>query len=78
MTKTVAEVAERYRVSAPTVLKWIANGDLRPIKVGRSANGGKPRWMFTEKALADFEAKRTPGPAPVRTRRRKQAVERFY
>ena len=79
MTYTVAEVAAEERVSVHTVLKWLASGELKGFNVGRSPNGAKPRWRITEEALKTFEAKRTPGPPAVRTRRRKKiAVESFY
>ena len=78
MTFTVREVAERYGVSAPTVLAWIARHEMKAIDVSRK-QGGRPTWRITERALADFEEKRTPGPPPLRTRRRKQlAAETFY
>ena len=76
---TVQQIAERYGVSAHTVLAWIARHELRAVNVARSANGGKPRWRITEEGLLAFEEKRTPGPPALRTRRRKKiAVESFY
>ena len=79
MTFTVRQVAEQYAVSVHTVLAWIGKGELRAVNVARSVNGGKPRWRIKQEHLEAFEAKRTPGPPPVRKRRRREsAVEQFY
>ena len=78
MTFTVAEVAAEERVSVHTTLKWIAEGWLKAHNVSRKP-GGRPTWRITEEALRQFRELRTPGPPPVRTRRRKPVeVETFY
>ncbi|MCP3903126.1 MAG: helix-turn-helix domain-containing protein [Planctomycetes bacterium] len=41
-------VAERYHVSAATVRRWVREGRLQSIKVGKS-------HLFSVAALADFE-----------------------
>ena len=79
MTHAVRQLSERYSVSQHTILAWIRGGELRAVDVSRNP-GGRPRWRITEKALAAFEALRTPTPAPAMKRRRKQPeqVIAFY
>jgi excisionase family DNA binding protein len=78
-THSVREVAERYGVTAHTVLAWIQGGELRALNVGRSVAGKKPRWRITEQALQHFERLRLSSPAPAPERRkRREDVLRFY
>jgi excisionase family DNA binding protein len=78
-TLTVQQVADRYSVTAHTVLGWIACGELRAINVGRTRGAKKPRWRITPAALDAFEAARsTTPPAPVAPRRKQEEVIRFY
>jgi len=75
---TVEDVARRYRVSPDKVRAWIAHGELRGINTATNLCG-KPRWVIPPEALAEFEKKRTGGPAPKPQRRRRQpAVIDFY
>ena len=79
MTLTVANLCKRYSVSAHTILRWIASGELRAIDVSRKA-GGRPSWRITQESLSAFEALRSPTPVPPVKRRRKQmdSVIAFY
>ena len=72
MTYTVRDICNRYNVHENTVLGWIHNGELKAINVGRAPGKKKPRWRITDKALAAFEALRTPTPPAPRTRRRRK------
>ena len=76
---TVSEVARRYRVSADKVRGWIKAGELHAINTA-ALLCGRPRWVVTSDALADFEKKRQSGPAPKTQRRRRchQAQVDFY
>ena len=77
---TVKDVAERYAVGLHTVLTWIHAGDLRAMNLGRTMNGGKPRWRIKESDLEAFELLRMASPpAPkIRARRRQPEVIQFY
>jgi hypothetical protein len=67
---TVADVASRYRVSPDKVRAWIRNGELAAINTA-SRRYGKPRFVVTEEALANFERSRSAAaPTPARSRRR--------
>ena len=74
MTYSVQDVCKRYCVGVHTVLRWIANGELRAVNVGRNLSAKKPRWRVTQEALEAFELLRTPLPPAPKTRRRKQAA----
>jgi len=65
------QVAHRLSVGVHTVLAWIASGELRALNTARKATG-RPRWKITSEALVSFEAKRTVGPVPRATRRRRR------
>ena len=69
---TVADFARRYRVGVDKVRAWIAKGELKAINTA-ALSCGKPRWVVTPEAVAEFEAKRAGGPAPKPQRRRRQS-----
>jgi hypothetical protein len=68
---TVADIASRYRVGKDKVRAWLRRGELRAINVA-STLCGKPRWVITPEALAEFERRRAGGPAPKPVPRRKR------
>jgi excisionase family DNA binding protein len=75
---TVAEVARRYRVSPDKVRGWIKRGELPAINTA-DTKCGKPRFVITPEALAEFERSRqaaTP-PKPVKRRKRANYVDYF-
>jgi len=74
-TFTIREVAERYSVTARTVAAWIASGELHALNVGRRLLSKKPRFRVTQAALDSFELSRTPTPARVAGRRKKQPTD---
>lgn len=63
---TVQAVADRYGVSAHTVLGWIRAGELAAVNVARSHAARKPRWRIPAAALAGFEARRAARVEPER------------
>jgi excisionase family DNA binding protein len=75
---TVSDVARRLRVGQDKVRAWIARGEL--LAVNTAANTlGKPRWVITPEAIAEFERKRSGWQPPKRTpRRRRQDDEVDY
>jgi hypothetical protein len=76
---TTQDIANRYRVGLGTVLGWIRLGELRAINRA-AARSGRPRWVITVDALAEFELGRqaeTPTRGP-RRRRRQPATVDFY
>jgi excisionase family DNA binding protein len=77
---TILEIAQRYRVSVPTVRGWIASGELRAVVVSRNRQSRKPRVRVTPEAMAAFEAARSPGPATAARRRRRRdgQVTQYY
>jgi hypothetical protein len=79
-TFSVRDLSKRYCVSEHTILNWIRAGELQAVNVGRLPGAKKPRWRITQEALDQFEAQRTPTPAPLPPRRRKRPTEgiEFY
>jgi hypothetical protein len=76
---TVEDVARRYRVGPDKVRSWIRSGQLVAVNTATTLIG-KPRWVITPEALAEFEKARGGGPAPRPQRRRRWATEQidFY
>jgi hypothetical protein len=50
---------------------WIRRGELKAINVA-TALCGKPRWVVTPEALAEFERRRVGGPPPKKERKRRK------
>ncbi len=75
---TVADVARRLRVGEDKVRNWITKGELRAINTA-AALCGKPRYVVTPEALAEFENRRAaaPPPKPQRRRREQAAIDYF-
>jgi hypothetical protein len=68
---TVADVARRYRVSPDKVRDWIRRGELLAINT-RDVRCGRPRFVVTPEALADFECSRQAATTPPKTKRIKR------
>jgi len=75
---TVREVARRYRVGEDKVRGWIRRGELADINTAATLCG-KPRWVISAEALAEFERRRAGGPPPKPPcrRRRQQAIDYY-
>jgi transposase len=76
---TVRDVARRFRVSPDRVRAWIRGGQLAALNTA-AARCGRPRFVVTPEAIAEFEhglaAATAPKPAPRRKRR--PATVDFY
>jgi hypothetical protein len=70
-------VARRYRVGEDKVRGWIRTGQLAALNTA-TALCCKPRWVVLPDALAVFERRRSAGPAPGPTRRRKRTAAVDY
>jgi transposase len=68
---TVRDVARRYRVGEDKVRAWIRRGELRAINTAMVLCG-RPRWVVTHDAIAEFERRRAGGPPPKQPRRKKR------
>ena len=68
---TVRDVARRYRVGEDKVRAWIKRGELRAINTA-AVLYGRPRWVVTHDAIAEFERRRVGGPPPQQPRRKKR------
>lgn len=74
---TVEDLAKRFRVSPDKVRGWIRSGKLRAFD--RSDGGGRPKWVVTPEALAEFERGRTSrGPEPKPARRKRTAGRDYF
>jgi hypothetical protein len=73
---TVSDLAARFRVSQDRVRRWIDAGLLRAFN--RRDGVGRPAWVVTPEALADFERGRAPAATPKPTRRKKHLAVRDY
>jgi len=71
-------VARRYRVGEDKVRGWIRRGELAAINTAATLCG-KPRWVISAEALAEFERRRAGGPPPKPPcrRRRQQAIDYY-
>jgi helix-turn-helix protein len=67
---TVADVAARFRVSPDKVRGWIRRGELAAVNTS-TLLCGRPRFVVTPEALAQFEAARSPALPPKRERRKR-------
>lgn len=76
---TTSDVSKRYRVGEDTVRLWIKTGKLKAINT-RDARCGRPRYVVTPEALAEFERSReaaTPT-APKPKRQKKTTGTDYY
>ena len=62
-SQTPPEYARSRRVKPDKVLAWIASGELAAINVATKPDG-RPRWIITIEAIAEFEQRRSSRPAP--------------
>jgi hypothetical protein len=72
------DLCRRWRVGLEKVMGWIRRGELRALDLS-SSRSGRPRFVVTPEALAEFEARRatTPTPKTVRRKKRTSGVD-FY
>jgi hypothetical protein len=74
---TVAQFARHYHVGGDKVRLWIKQGELKALNISTSPLG-KPRYVITPEAVADFERRRDAGPAPQPPKRRRKKSYRYY
>lgn len=76
---TPREVAARLRVSAEKVRAWIVAGKLAAVNTA-DASCGKPRFIVTPEALAEFERARSAAapPKPPRSPRRPSGHRDYF
>jgi hypothetical protein len=75
---TTSDLSRRYRVGEDTVRTWIKRGELIAVNT-RDVRCGRPRFVVTPEALAEFELGRqaaTP-PKPARRKKKSAAID-FY
>jgi hypothetical protein len=65
------DLCHRYKVGLDKVLGWIRRGELKAVNVA-TALCGKPRWVVTPEAIAEFERMRAGGLPPKKERRRQR------
>jgi hypothetical protein len=65
-------VARLLGVAAEKVVGWIRSGELAAFDAS-TRQGGRPRYLISRDALADFQARRAVRPKPTRRRRKVQA-----
>jgi excisionase family DNA binding protein len=70
---TVRDVSRRLRVSEDKVRFWIDKGEMRATNTATNLCG-RPRWVISPDALAEFERRRAGGPMPQPKKRRKQTA----
>jgi hypothetical protein len=68
---TVRDMARRWRVGEDKVRAWIRRGELRALNTAATMCG-RPRYVITPDALADFERARSAAPPKPTPRRKKR------
>jgi hypothetical protein len=68
---TVADLARRWRVGEDKIRSWIAKGELKATNTATTLCG-RPRWVVSADAVAEFERRRASSPAPKPRRRPRQ------
>jgi hypothetical protein len=71
---TTADLARRFRVSEDRIRTWIKSGELRALNTSARLCG-RPRFIVTPEALAEFERRRGVSPPKPRRRRRQKRTE---
>lgn len=79
MSTTVPELARRYRVGEDKIRRWIDAGELAAINVATTTSG-RPRYLISEEAIADFERRRSSiiHHTPTTSRRRREKPRKEY
>jgi len=75
--RTVPELAAYLRVGQEKIRSWIRRGELQALNVA-DAMCGRPRFVITPDALAEFEKRRTAGPPPRAPRRKRRTLAHDY
>jgi hypothetical protein len=74
----VADIAKRFRVGEDRVRGWIKRGEMIALNTS-DTRCGRPRYVVTPEALAEFERGRSAAqPKPARPRRRRPHIIDYY
>ncbi len=69
--QTVPELAKWWRVGQDKIRTWIRKGELIAINTATTLCG-KPRWVVSPDAVAEFESRRKSGPPPEQEKPRRR------
>ena len=69
---TPPQVAKMWGVSAEKVMSFIRSGQLRAGNFASPGRNQRPRYLIDLADMADFERRRTVGPAPKQPPRRRR------
>ena len=72
--RTPPDIARERGVSPAKILALIRSGQLAAINMATKPNG-RPRYLVSEAALADFDARRSVRPPTPKTRRRRRRLD---
>ena len=77
---TPPEVAALWGISCEKVLNFIRSGELRAINAASPGRNQRPRYLIDVTDLADFERRRSTGPAPKQPPKQKRRASNgdFY
>jgi excisionase family DNA binding protein len=71
---TPNELAKLLRVSPDKIRLWINRGELQAVNVA-DHHCGRPRFVILPHHLTEFEKRRTAGPTPKPTRKKKRTKQ---
>jgi len=71
---TPPQIAKRLGIEPAKVIGWIRRGELRAVNVA-DQTGGRARWRVSQKALAEFMARRESQAPQNVTRRKRQPAD---
>jgi len=71
---TPPEIAKCWGVSVEKILAFIRSGELRAINAAFPGRNQRPRFLIDVADLADFERRRSTGPAPKQPPKQKRQV----
>jgi hypothetical protein len=74
---TTSDLAAYFRVSEDKIRGWIIRGEMRACNTATRLSG-RPRYVVSPNALAEFERKRSAAPPPKPRRIRKRPLEVDY
>jgi transposase len=71
---TVRDLSQRWRVSEDKVRAWIGKGEQKGVNTATNLCG-RPRWVVSPDAVAEFEKRRAGSSPPKLKRARKRTQE---
>ena len=70
---TPPQLAAEWGISTTKILNFIKSGELKALNAASPGKNQRPRYLIDLADLADFERRRTTGPAPKIPQRRSVA-----